>query len=183
MSSSGLHKRVLHSGIGGSGLPPKGPSRAGVRSRQGKRDYSPLTWDAYFSEKAVISTNSGDHFAVYCCGSQTGPLVVLLHGGGFSALTWSLFAAELTRRVQCQILAIDLRGHGETETSNDQDLSADILSKDITDIIRKAKEGKENTPVLLIGHSMGGALAVHAALSNEIDNLVGICVIDVVEGN
>ena len=63
--------------------------------------------------------------------------------------------------------------------------------------------GNTSPPVVLVGHSMGGALAVHTALQNysslatteeserspqnyddavTIQNLVGVCVIDVVEG-
>ena len=59
--------------------------------------------------------------------------------------------------------------------------------------------GDTSPPVIIVGHSMGGALAVHTALLNEsysnygetgiqnnvkacIQNLVGVCVIDVVEG-
>jgi pimeloyl-ACP methyl ester carboxylesterase len=30
---------------------------------------------------------------VYCLG-DSGPLLVLLHGGGFSALTWALFSVS-----------------------------------------------------------------------------------------
>lgn len=39
---------------------------------------------------------------------------------------------------------------------------------------------REKTTIVLIGHSMGGAIAVSA--SYKIDSLVGLCVIDVVEG-
>lgn len=61
--------------------------------------------------------------------------------------------------------------------------------------------GRTSPPVIIVGHSMGGALAVHTALLNEsynrniendtiheysntisLQNVVGICVIDVVEG-
>lgn len=37
-------------------------------------------------------------------------------------------------------------------------------------------------PIMLIGHSMGGAIAVHSAASNLVPNLLGLCMIDVVEG-
>lgn len=40
----------------------------------------------------------------------------------------------------------------------------------------------ERVPTLLVGHSMGGALAVRAAASKEISGLEGVVVIDVVEG-
>jgi protein phosphatase methylesterase 1 len=37
-------------------------------------------------------------------------------------------------------------------------------------------------PVMLIGHSMGGAIAVHTAAANLVPSLLGLCMIDVVEG-
>ena len=38
-------------------------------------------------------------------------------------------------------------------------------------------------PAVLVGHSMGGALAVHAAHAWQAGPLVGVIVIDVVEGS
>lgn len=38
-------------------------------------------------------------------------------------------------------------------------------------------------PIMMIGHSMGGAIAVHTAVANRVPSLLGLCVIDVVEGN
>lgn len=38
-------------------------------------------------------------------------------------------------------------------------------------------------PIILVGHSMGGAMAVHVAHSNFIKNLAALVVIDVVEGS
>ncbi|CAG0893970.1 unnamed protein product [Darwinula stevensoni] len=60
--------------------------------------------------------------------------------------------------VECRVLAIDLRGHGDTVTKNDEDLSIDTLC------------------------SMGGAVAVHTAYAQYIPSLIGLAVIDVVEG-
>jgi protein phosphatase methylesterase 1 len=57
-----------------------------------KKDYTPIHWSHYFtSREKVIVNEDGDSFQVYRRGSS-GPLLVLLHGGGFSALSWSLFA-------------------------------------------------------------------------------------------
>lgn len=41
---------------------------------------------------------------------------------------------------------------------------------------------QERVPTLLVGHSMGGALAVWAAATKQIAGLEGVVVIDVVEG-
>jgi protein phosphatase methylesterase 1 len=40
----------------------------------------------------------------------------------------------------------------------------------------------ERVPTLIVGHSMGGALAVWAAATKDIAGLDGVVVIDVVEG-
>lgn len=55
-----------------------------------KRDYTPIHWSQYFVSSESIVVNEGDTFHVYRRG-DSGPLLVLLHGGGFSALTWALF--------------------------------------------------------------------------------------------
>lgn len=40
----------------------------------------------------------------------------------------------------------------------------------------------QSPSIILIGHSLGGAIAVHAASRNLVQNLIGLVVIDVVEG-
>uniref|UniRef100_A0ACB8FFL8 Protein phosphatase methylesterase 1 n=2 Tax=Sphaerodactylus townsendi TaxID=933632 RepID=A0ACB8FFL8_9SAUR len=42
--------------------------------------------------------------------------------------------------------------------------------------------GDLSPPIMLIGHSMGGAIAVHTAAANAVPSLLGLCMIDVVEG-
>lgn len=142
-----------------------------------KANYSPLKWQDYFDKEEYIETSSGQHH-IYVKGSA-GPLIFCLHGGGYNGLTWALFAKEIWENIECQIIAVDFRGHGNTKTSNDADLSLETLTGDIVDVANILCE-REKAVMVLIGHSMGGAIAVHA--SYKIDSLVGLCVIDVVEG-
>ncbi len=44
------------------------------------------------------------------------------------------------------------------------------------------KDVESPPKIILVGHSMGGAIAVHVAASGAIKNLAGLVVIDVVEG-
>jgi protein phosphatase methylesterase 1 len=67
------------------------------------------------------------------------------------------------------------RGHGSTITIDDTDLSEETLANDICDVIENFTQsfGNSSPDVVLVGHSMGGALAVHAALAEKpIANLV-----------
>ncbi len=58
-----------------------------------------------------------------------------------------------------------------------------LPKSDIKQVIEKLWENVECPPLILIGHSMGGALAVHVAERQYIDSLVALVVIDVVEGS
>uniref|UniRef100_L7MAW6 Protein phosphatase methylesterase 1 n=1 Tax=Rhipicephalus pulchellus TaxID=72859 RepID=L7MAW6_RHIPC len=177
---SSLQKQVLK-----NRLPPMRPkpfSRERGKSGMLRRDYTPLSWRNYFSEALWVKTSDSDTFRVYTKGSQ-GPLLLLLHGGGYSGLTWALFSNEVCQIVECQVAALDIRGHGETVTSDEMDLSADTLSNDVGNVYNAMyPDETHQPPVVLIGHSMGGAVAVHAAYKGVIPNLIGLIVIDVVEG-
>ncbi|XP_072528179.1 protein phosphatase methylesterase 1-like [Salminus brasiliensis] len=149
-----------------------------------KRDYSPVSWSEYFEmmdDVVVGSAESKDVFRVYKSG-QDGPLLVLLHGGGHSALSWAVFTAAMTSRVNCRVLAMDLRGHGATQVRHADDLSTQTMSRDVANVVR-ATYGEVPPPIVLVGHSMGGAIAVHAASGSLLPSVVGLVVIDVVEGS
>jgi protein phosphatase methylesterase 1 len=75
---------------------------------------------------------------------------------------------------------MDFRGHGDTHTTRDDDLSIDVMVSDVENVVRELYG--DTTPIVLIGHSMGGAVAVHTAVRNNITSLAGLIVIDVVEG-
>lgn len=55
------------------------------------------------------------------------------------------------------------------------------LYRDVGNVV-EAMYGDLPPPIMLIGHSMGGAIAVHTASSNLVPSLLGLCMIDVVEG-
>ncbi|XP_051881515.1 protein phosphatase methylesterase 1 [Pristis pectinata] len=173
-----------------SKLPSRPPMRPGLQTgskmRMGpgrKRDFSPVPWNQYFETMEDIIVTRGtnkDSFRIYRSGSD-GPVLLLLHGGGHSALSWAVFSSMIINRVKCRVVAVDLRGHGDTKVVNSDDLSAETMSRDVGDII-DTLYGADAPPILLIGHSMGGAIAVHSAAKNFVPSLLGICMIDVVEG-
>lgn len=56
------------------------------------------------------------------------------------------------------------------------------MATDIVSVIQRLYEDKPNKNILIIGHSMEGAVAICIADMKLLTNLVGIIVIDVVEG-
>nr|XP_033803839.1 protein phosphatase methylesterase 1 isoform X2 [Geotrypetes seraphini] len=165
---------------------PGGGVQSGSKMRMGpgrKRDFSPVPWSQYFEtmDDVVVETETGkDTFRIYRSGSE-GPVLLLLHGGGHSGLSWAVFTSAIASRVRCRIVALDLRGHGETKVRNTEDLSAGTMAKDVGNVM-EALYGDLPPPIMLIGHSMGGAIAVHTAAANLLPSLLGLCMIDVVEG-
>ncbi|KAF3837521.1 hypothetical protein F7725_004985 [Dissostichus mawsoni] len=95
-----------------------------------KPDYSPVSWREYFDEMEDVSVgadDSRDVFRIYKAGN-TGPLLVLLHGGGHSALSWAVFTRAISSKVNCRVLSMDLRGHGDTLVRQADDFSTQTMS-------------------------------------------------------
>lgn len=115
------------------------------------------------------------------------PTLVMLHGGGYSALTWAEFSRNLRDHCLFRLLAIDLRSHGDTKTADHIRMDIDTLISDTYMVIHETHRicGFPETPkIVLIGHSMGGAIAIKCAYrcAESLPSLIGFVVIDVVEG-
>src|SRR6218665_1773652 len=159
----------MHPGVarvrGGPGL-PRAPNKRQASCgglNRWERDYNPSRWSEYFDDKKDLDLD-GDVFRVYLKEdketAENLPLLVLLHGGGFSSLTWSLFVQSIYALCHVRALAIDLRGHGSSRTSDDENLSIPCFVNDINRILNHLYP--DNIPELIfMGHSMGGAIAVH----------------------
>jgi esterase len=87
-------------------------------------------------------------------GAPDAPPIVLLHGGHQSAHSWDLVSLHLARRYR--VLALDQRGHGDTEWARDVAYSNHEMSLDAEAFI--AALGLERP--ILMGHSMGGRNAM-----------------------
>ncbi|UXI18897.1 hypothetical protein NH340_JMT04840 [Sarcoptes scabiei] len=189
--SSGLpkHMQRFRPPIGGSNRRNelKKPFGFGSKHRI-NLDFNPSCWSDYFTSKKDIAINDNDVFRIYFNQTETDldtKMLVLLHGGGFSGLTWALFAKNLVGLCHINIMAIDIRGHGSSKTSEDSDLSVQTIVNDITEILKNVFQSSM-PELILMGHSMGGALATHFVdkCSDEWlrNRVIGLIVIDVVEG-
>ncbi|KAI3972847.1 hypothetical protein MKX01_019505 [Papaver californicum] len=104
-----------------------------------------------------------------------GPVVFCLHGGGFSGLSFALSASKVKDNVR--VVAMDLRRHGKSSTEDDSDLSIETLRNDVLAVIN-AMYGDSPPAIVLVGHSLGGSVAVHVAAKRAISKLAGLVVVD-----
>jgi pimeloyl-ACP methyl ester carboxylesterase len=86
-------------------------------------------------------------------GPAGAPVVVAVHGLGGSALNWGLLGPRLT--ATHRVLAVDLFGHGGSGVPAGDDVLAAHLRMLYRFLTEVAGE-----PVVLLGHSMGGVLAL-----------------------
>jgi len=97
------------------------------------------------------------------------PTVVLVHGLDSSKETWTGVISELAA-CGYPAVALDLRGHGESPLGDAADFSATALASDVLHAVRVAGIHK----CVLVGHSMGGRVAMRAAaLEAEAAALAG----------
>jgi pimeloyl-ACP methyl ester carboxylesterase len=89
-------------------------------------------------------------------GGDRGVPVVLLHALGSGAATWDGFAARLAARGR-RVIALDLRGHGASSWTETYSLAA--MRDDVLGFL----DGRGIDRADLVGHSMGGAVAVLVA--------------------
>ena len=97
--------------------------------------------------------------------------VVLLHGGGLHAHTWDAVAAALRTEHRC--VAVDLRGHGDSEWSPTCDYTIDAHAYDLAGVLAALRV---SNPVV-VGHSLGGFAALHFAARRSAD-LAGLVIVD-----
>ncbi|MGE0223580.1 MAG: alpha/beta fold hydrolase [Acetobacteraceae bacterium] len=82
-------------------------------------------------------------------GQADAPPIVLLHGGHQSAHSWDLVSLSLAQHYR--VLALDQRGHGDSEWARDVDYSNHTMALDAEAFIAATGLARP----ILMGHSMG----------------------------
>ena len=105
---------------------------------------------------------SGLSIAASSWGSESDPLVILMHGGGQTRHAWGN-TGEVLGLSGFHVLAIDLRGHGDSDWHPDGDYSIDAYKSDLVFILNQL--GKSAS---IVGASLGGMVAF--SLAGDLDN-------------
>lgn len=103
-------------------------------------------------------------------GPEDGPMVLLVHGLGGSVLNWTAIAPSLAGT--SRVMAIDLVGFGRTQPlgrSPHIDSNLDLIARFIDEVI--------GHPVIVVGNSMGGLLAMLLADARP-DLVSGLVLVD-----
>lgn len=118
---------------------------------------------------------------IRCCGSSVhcflagpadAPKVLFIHGFGFVV---EMYAPIINRLIkQYRVLSIDLPGHGKTDALDNYGVDSFV------DFLADAARQNGFTSFSIVGHSMGGLLALYCAQSAQfgqfqLDKVIAFC--------
>ena len=89
-------------------------------------------------------------------GGSGGPVLVMLHGIGGNAAVWRRMLPTVERRWPGRWIAADLRGHGRSAHAPPYGYA--VFAADVANAL-----GSQDEDVVLLGHSMGGVVAMALA--------------------
>ena len=118
----------------------------------------PHSADVRYQSNNIVLRHQRFHFLEW--GDSEAPPVLMLHGGNQSAHSWDLVSLHLADRFR--VLALDQRGHGDSEWARDADYSSTAMADDASAFLREM--GIDSA--IVIGHSMGGLNALRLTLEH-----------------
>lgn len=102
------------------------------------------------------------------------PTILMLHGGGQNRFSWKNTGQVLADH-GFHVIALDARGHGDSDRAPDADYSVDSLSADVLRVLEQI-----GRPVVLIGASMGGLTSILVAKEAGPAVVTKLVLVDVV---
>ena len=129
-------------------------------------DYS----DMPFADRTVKVNG----IALHCLdwGPVDAPAVILLHGITGHARVWDHLAGRLAP--QRRVIALDQRGHGDSDPAPDDDYRVGTMADDVGTFADSLRLDR----FVLIGHSMGGRIAIQYA-ADHAARLERLVIIDI----
>ena len=129
----------------------------------------PFTVENQPTDKNILVNGMNFHYLEW--GNPANPTVLMLHGNSQQAHSWDFVSLALSENYH--IIALDQRGHGDTDWAPDGDYSVQAQVRDIQAFVTDTGL----IGFVLIGHSMGGRNSFVWA-SEHSGDLNGLVIVD-----
>lgn len=116
----------------------------------------------------------GVHLAADASGDPAHPPVLLMHGGGQTRHSWGSARRELAR-AGFYVVAMDMRGHGDSDWSPDHDYRFDRFVADLREVLTQLPPRPA-----LVGASLGGLTGLLTVGESDADLASALVLVDVV---
>jgi len=119
--------------------------------------------------------DGGGGVSLHVTETGSGRPVLFVHGFSQSSLCWrKQFDADLTD--DCRLVAMDCRGHGDSEKPHDAYADSELWAEDVRAVI----ETLELADVVMVGWSYGGLAVLDYVEAYGTDRLAGISLVSAV---
>jgi pimeloyl-ACP methyl ester carboxylesterase len=118
----------------------------------------------------------GNRLAADVCGPEGAPPVLFFHGGGQTRYSWG-GASRRLGALGWRAIAIDQRGHGESDWAEDGAYTFADFADDLLCVVRQARERFGDKPVC-VGASLGGISSLLAAEHHQ-DEMAALVLVDI----
>jgi pimeloyl-ACP methyl ester carboxylesterase len=102
------------------------------------------------------------------------PAILMLHGGGQNRFSWKK-TGQILADQGFHVVAVDTRGHGDSDRSPGADYALETMAADVLQIIDVIGQ-----PVVIIGASMGGLTGIWVASQAGPAKVTKLVLVDVV---
>jgi pyruvate dehydrogenase E2 component (dihydrolipoyllysine-residue acetyltransferase) len=123
--------------------------------------------------ESVVPAGDDHSLFVLQAGPRTGTPLVFLHGLGGSQSTWQLVLGDLATKYR--VMAFDLPGHGRS--GKPAPATVDYSIEGLAAAVAAALESLNAKPAIIVGHSLGGAVAISIALQHP-ERVKGLVLVD-----
>ena len=127
----------------------------------------------YKSEPLHFVMRDGKKLFAQKFSDSSNTTIILLHGILSSSYTMNRSAGLLREATKAEVIALDFRGHGQSEgIAGDVDY-IDQYADDLIDVVTAIKKNRPKGKIIIAGHSMGGGIALRYAMQKKAPSVDG----------
>jgi pimeloyl-ACP methyl ester carboxylesterase len=90
-------------------------------------------------------------------------IIIMLHGVLSSSLEMNSISGSLSKTLNAEVYALDIRGHGESDGKPGDVDYINQYEDDLADVIKNIRKENPRAKIILAGHSMGGGIELRYA--------------------
>jgi alpha-beta hydrolase superfamily lysophospholipase len=127
----------------------------------------------YKNEPQKFMMRDGKQLFSYTYKKNSNTTILLLHGILSNSYLMNKTAGLLRTATNSNVVALDLRGHGQSEGTPGDVSYINQYVDDVADVIKVIKKEQPTQKIILAGHSMGGGIILRYAMKKNTPNVNG----------
>lgn len=120
-----------------------------------------------------FTARDGKQLFSYVYKTESNTTIILLHGILSSSYLMNKTAGLLKEATNSEVVALDFRGHGQSDGKLGDVDYINQYADDLEDVISEIKKEKPNQKIILAGHSMGGGIILRYAMKENKPKIDG----------